>query len=76
MINLIKSLMIKVMNKKPTIKETCIKLWDQGFDLTNIAEYIQDSYKDFDFTGIDVIKFVESIVNKIPDSHYKLISKL
>ena len=60
--NLIKSLIVECMDNKPTIKETSIKLWNNGFDLANIAEYIQTSYKDIDFTDIDVIKMVVSII--------------
>ena len=42
---LIKSLTHIVKRNKPTIKETIAKMWYNGFDLTNIAEYINKSYK-------------------------------
>lgn len=52
--NLIKSLTHIVKRTKPTIKEMVVKMWNNGFDLTNIAEFINKSYKTT--LNVDVIE--------------------
>lgn len=66
--NLIKSLTHLVTRHKPSKEKMIVKMWNAGFDLTNIAEFINKSYKTT--LNIDVI---ESVVRKVPDG--VLISK-